>query len=75
MIFLEPNKPLPPDLLEEQARLGVLRTPVIAPLQGQERLIGCIARMRKCRCNGAAHHTGVRLEANAGRNSGKRIIQ
>jgi signal transduction histidine kinase len=43
VIFLEPNKPLPPDLLEEQARLGVLRTPVIAPLQGQERLIGWIA--------------------------------
>src|SRR5262249_6785968 len=43
IIFLELNKPLPTDLVEEHARLAVLRTPVIAPLHGQERLAGFIA--------------------------------
>jgi signal transduction histidine kinase len=43
VVFLELNKPLPPELAEEQARLGVLRAPLIAPLQGQEHLIGWIA--------------------------------
>ena len=42
-IFLELNKPLPAELVEDHARLAVLRTPVMAPLQGQERLVGWIA--------------------------------
>ncbi len=43
VIFLELSKPLPPELIEEHARLAILRTPVLAPLQGQERLAGWIA--------------------------------
>lgn len=42
-IFLELNKPLAPELIEEHARLAVLRTPVLTPLQGQERLAGWVA--------------------------------
>lgn len=43
LIFLEFNKPLPPELVNEHARLAVLRTPILAPLQGQERLAGWVA--------------------------------
>lgn len=43
IIFLELNKPLPPELIEEHARLAVLRTPILAPLHGQERLAGWVA--------------------------------
>ncbi len=43
LIFLELNKPLPPELIEEHARLAVLRTPALAPLQGQDRLAGWVA--------------------------------
>ncbi len=43
VVFLELNKPLPPELIEEHARLAVLRTPVLAPLQGQLRLAGWVA--------------------------------
>ncbi|MBN1313074.1 MAG: GAF domain-containing protein [Anaerolineae bacterium] len=47
IIFLEFNKPLPPELVEEHARLAVLRTPILAPLQGQERLAGWVAVSNK----------------------------
>jgi len=43
VIFLEFNKPLPPEMTEDHARLAVVRTPVMAPLQGQEGLAGWIA--------------------------------
>ncbi|NDJ52093.1 MAG: GAF domain-containing protein, partial [Chloroflexi bacterium] len=43
VIFLELNKPLPPELVEEHARLAVLRTPILAPLQGQHRLAGWVS--------------------------------
>ncbi len=43
VIFLELNKPLPPELIEEHARLAILRTPVLVPLQGQDRLAGWVA--------------------------------
>ncbi len=42
-IFLEFNQPLPPELTDEHARLAVLRTPLLFPLQGQDRLAGWIA--------------------------------
>ncbi len=42
-IFLELNKPLPPELIGEHARLAVLRTPVLVPLQGQDRLAGWVS--------------------------------
>ncbi len=43
VIFLELNKPLPPELIDEHARLAILRTPILVPLQGQERLAGFVA--------------------------------
>jgi len=43
VIFLELNKPLPPELIDEHARLAILRTPVLVPLMGQERLAGFVA--------------------------------
>lgn len=43
VIFLEYNKPLPPELVEEHARLAILRTPVMVPLHGQDRLAGFVA--------------------------------
>lgn len=43
VLFLELNKPLPPELVEEHARLAILRAPVLAPLHGQERLAGWVA--------------------------------
>ena len=43
ILYLEFNKPLPPELVEDHASLAVLRTPIIAPLQGQERLAGWVA--------------------------------
>lgn len=42
-IFLEFNKPLPPEMLEDHARLAIIRTPVLVPLLGQDRLAGFIA--------------------------------
>jgi signal transduction histidine kinase len=42
LVFLELNKPLPPELVEEHARLAVLKTPILVPLQGQERLAGFV---------------------------------
>ncbi|MBN1430530.1 MAG: GAF domain-containing protein [Anaerolineae bacterium] len=47
IIFLELNKPLPPELIEDHARLAVLRTPVLVPLHGQERLAGWVAVSNK----------------------------
>lgn len=43
VLFLEPNRPLPPEMVEDHARLAVLRTPVMTPLQGQDRLAGFVA--------------------------------
>src|SRR5574341_785661 len=43
LIFLELSKPLPPELVEEHAKLAVLRTPILAPLKGQDRLAGFVA--------------------------------
>jgi signal transduction histidine kinase len=43
VIYLEPGRPLPPELMSEQARLAVLRASVLASLRGQERLAGWIA--------------------------------
>ncbi len=43
VIFLEFNKPLPAEMVEDHSRLAVLRTPVMAPLQGQEGLAGWVA--------------------------------
>jgi signal transduction histidine kinase len=43
VIFLEPNRPLPPEMVEDHARLAVLRTPVMSALQGQDRLAGFVA--------------------------------
>jgi len=43
VIFLEPNRPLPPEMVEDHAALAVLRTPAMAPLQGQDRLAGFLA--------------------------------
>jgi signal transduction histidine kinase len=43
VIFIEFNKPLPPEMLEDHARLAIIRTPVLVPLQGQDRLAGFIA--------------------------------
>ncbi|MGB4676547.1 MAG: GAF domain-containing protein, partial [Aggregatilineales bacterium] len=43
VLFLEPNKPLPPELVQDHARLAILRTPVLVALQGQDRLAGWIA--------------------------------
>ncbi len=43
VLFLELNKTLPPELIDEHARLAILRTPVLVPLQGQERLAGWVA--------------------------------
>jgi signal transduction histidine kinase len=43
VLFLEYDKPLPPELVEEHASLAVMRTPILAPLQGQERLAGWVA--------------------------------
>ncbi len=43
IIFLEPNRPLPPEMVEDHAKLAVLRTPLMAPLQGQDRLAGWVA--------------------------------
>ena len=47
VLFLEPNKALPPELVDDHARLAILRTPVMAPLQGQDRLAGWVAVGRK----------------------------
>nr|MBN1228765.1 GAF domain-containing protein [Anaerolineae bacterium] len=43
IIFLEYNKPLPPELIDDHSRLAILRTPVMVPLQGQNRLAGWVA--------------------------------
>ena len=43
VIFIEPGRPLPPEMIEEHARLAILRTPLMAPLQGQDRLAGWVA--------------------------------
>lgn len=42
-LFLELDDRLPPELVEDHARLAVLRTPVLVPLQGQDRLAGWLA--------------------------------
>jgi signal transduction histidine kinase len=43
VIFLSPDRPLPPELIEEHAALAVLQTPVLAALRSQERLMGWMA--------------------------------
>ncbi len=43
VLFLELNKPLPQELVDEHSRLAILRTPLLVPLQGQDRLAGWAA--------------------------------
>jgi signal transduction histidine kinase len=43
MIYLEAGRPVLPELLADQTLLAVLRTPVLAPLISQNRLIGWLA--------------------------------
>ncbi len=43
VIFIEPGRPLPPEMLEDSSRLAVLRTPLMAPLQGQDHLAGWVS--------------------------------
>jgi signal transduction histidine kinase len=43
VIFLSPDRPLPPELIEEHAALAVLQAPVLAALRSTERLMGWIA--------------------------------
>lgn len=43
ILFLEMEKPLPTELVEERPQLAILNPQVIAPLQGQDRLVGWIS--------------------------------
>lgn len=41
--LIDPARPLPPELHDAHARLAVLGTPLLVPLQGQDRLAGWVA--------------------------------
>lgn len=43
LLFLEMDKPLPPELTEEQPQLAILNARILASLQGQDRLVGWLA--------------------------------
>lgn len=42
-LYLEFGKPLPPALAADHTRLAIIRTPIVAPLQGQRGLLGFVA--------------------------------